>query len=480
MGIIDRFKSWFKRGVNSIVGTPELFKALDIEVPISPKMRDAIELWAAMHENRAPWLNEDVQSLNLAATISSELSRLVTIEMQSSISGSPRADFLNIAYQHVIDDSRVFTEFAAARGDLILKPYIDGEGLAISYVKAGDHFSLAFDSNNFSTSELFLDWRVIQENTYIRAEVQTFETVFEEGGPEEPTVGYGRMKITNKVIVKHKNGASYYPASLSDVPDWANIAPSATISNVKRPLWGQFKMPFANNIDPNSPLGVSVYSKAAGLIEQADKQYSRLLWEMESGERALYVDETAFPPDRNGNRIYPHKKRLFIGLNIEKKTGEALFEDWSPSLREQNIINGLNEILAKVEDTSGLARGTFSDRSEGQAMTATQIKILRQRTYATVTDTQKALEMALDQLVYALDVWATVGGLAPAGTYTVKFEWDDSVVTDRTEEYNRIREAVAAGWLKPEYLVQWLGIKPMNEQELVAAREFMPGLADVD
>lgn len=444
------------------IGTPELFKALDIEIPISLKMRNAISLWTAMHENESPWLNEDVRSLNLAATIASELSRLVTTEMQSVITGSPRADFLNTFYQQVINDSRVFAEFAAARGDIILKPYIDGDKLAVNYIKAGDHQSLAFDSNGFSTSELFLDWQIVQDKTYIRAEVQTFTG--------------NSIEITNKVVVKQTHGANYYPANLTDVERWANIAPSATITDVTRPLWGQFKMPFANNVDSNSPLGVSVFSKSVQLIQDADEQYSRLLWEMKSGERALYVDDTAIKKDRHGNPI--QLSRLVRSIDVNS---EELFKDWSPTLQEQSQINALNEILVKIEDTSGFARGTFSDRSEGQAMTATQIKILRQRTYATVADTQKALGVALEHLAYAMDVWATVGNLAPAGKYLVATEFDDSVITDRTEEYERIREAVSSGILKSEYQLKWLGLRPIDEQELNTIREnFMPKLADVD
>jgi hypothetical protein len=39
------------------------------------------------------------------------------------------------------------------------------------------------------------------------------------------------------------------------------------------------------------------------LIESADRQWSDLLWEFESGQRALYVDALAFGKDADGYYI---------------------------------------------------------------------------------------------------------------------------------------------------------------------------------
>ena len=96
------------------------------------------------------------------------------------------------------------------------------------------------------------------------------------------------------------------------------------------------------------------------------------------------------------------------------QSGVKPLEVFSPALRDNSLINGLNQLLQRIEDTCGLARGTFSE-VQSEAKTATEIKVLKQRSYATVADNQKALQAALEQLVYAMDVWATLGRLAPAG-----------------------------------------------------------------
>ena len=57
---------------------------------------------------------------------------------------------------------------------------------------------------------------------------------------------------------------------ITDIPEWAELKEEKILENVEKPFFTYFKMPFSNNIDLNSPLGVYVYSKAANLIRQAD------------------------------------------------------------------------------------------------------------------------------------------------------------------------------------------------------------------
>ena len=92
----------------------------------------------------------------------------------------------------------------------------------------------------------------------------------------------------------------------------------------------------------------------------------------------------------------------------------------------------------------GLAYGTLSD-PEAVEKTATEIAVSRQRTYATITDTQKTLQAALEQLIWAMDVWATLGKLAPRGTYQVVYSFDDSVVVDKDAQFQQDLRLVGAG-----------------------------------
>ena len=82
-------------------------EALKVDVAVSNQMANAIDLWSMIYENKAPWLNNNVKSLNLGAAISSEVARMVTLELQSEIT---KNDYLNKQYQRVLKDLRSLFE----------------------------------------------------------------------------------------------------------------------------------------------------------------------------------------------------------------------------------------------------------------------------------------------------------------------------------------------------------------------------------
>lgn len=425
--MFQKILQWIQGVLNKMLNTSSVKQALNLNVAITPLMVEALQKWSLMYINQAPWVGGEIKSLNLPASIASELSRAVTIEMDVQISGSARADFLAKQMDKVVDNLRQYTEYATAKGGLWFKPYIKDDSIAVDYVQADQGYPIAFDTNGNMTAAVFADQKTIGQYFYTRLE-------YHEMTPE----GYVIKNMAYRSGTRDVLGA---PIPLGTVDAWAELEPEATILNIEKPLFAYFKMPFANNIDPTSPLGVSAYARAVDLIEQADRQWSDFLWEFESGKRALYTDTLAFGKTTDGKPVLPDK-RLYRLLDLQGKLdAPGLFEDWTPTLRETNILNGLDAILKKIEFNCGLAQGTISDPSS-VALTATEIKMSRQRTYATITDMQKSLEDALENLLYAMDVWCTLGNLAPRGTYTANYTFDDSIVSDYDSQFVQDTQAL--------------------------------------
>ena len=422
---------WIRERLDKMLNTTSVKSALKIDVAITPLMGEALQLWSLMYINQAPWLNDQIKSLNLPAAIASEISRSVTIELESEITGSPRADFLYQQMDKVLPKLRQQIEYGIAKGGLVFKPYISGNQIAVDYVQADQFYPVAFDANGNMTACVFSDTKIIGRDYYTRLE---YHSMVDNGC----TIINMAFKSTAKDTLGNQ-------VPLASVEAWAELAPEATILNIDRPLFAYFKYPLANNIDPTSPLGVSGYSRAVELIEQADKQWSDFLWEFESGKRALYTDTNAFEKDKKTNKPILPDRRLYRLLDLQGAIDkQGLFEDWTPTIREANILNGLDAILKRIEFTCGLASGTISDPNS-VALTATEIKASKQRTYATITDTQGALEDALENLLYAMDVWATIGNLAPKGKFSAAFYFDDSIVADHDTQFTQDSQAVAMG-----------------------------------
>ena len=53
---------------------------------ITDEMATAIDRWARLYANKAPWLEKHDQSIGLPSSIAREISTLVTLEMQATVS----------------------------------------------------------------------------------------------------------------------------------------------------------------------------------------------------------------------------------------------------------------------------------------------------------------------------------------------------------------------------------------------------------
>lgn len=250
---------------------------------------------------------------------------------------------------------------------------------------------------------------------------------------------------------------------LSAVPEWSSLAPQWGVRRADGdafgcPLFCYFRIPFANQADPASPLGVSVYSRAVSLIEEADRQYNRILWEYEGSELAVDASIGALQIGGNDNFSMPkHRKRLFRELAVDKGDGGDLYSVFSPQIRDQSLFNGLNNLLRRIEFACCLSYGTLSD-PENVAKTAEEIKMSRQRSYSAVADIEKSMENALRTLVDIMNTYATLYRLAPEGAYETSISFGDSVITDTAAEREQMRrdciDGACAWW---EYRMRFYG-----------------------
>lgn len=437
-----------------------------IDVCMTSRMAGQIELWTALYENQAPWVDrKKVFSASLPSAIASELARLVTLELKSEITGGASAAYLDKQYQRkVIKDIRRYVEYGCAKGGLILKPYITQSGIEVQLVQADGFFPISFDSSGRITQCVFAEQVRKGKKIYTRLETHMFQK--------------GKIHITNRAFVATNDYSLGSEVPLNSIEMWSELGEKAVLEGADRLLFGYFKVPLANADDSDSPLGVSVYSRAVELIEEADRRYSNICWEYEGTQLAVHIATSLLKYNKNQDKFeYPGgKERLY--RNVDYNTGAAdkpLIDTFSPVIRDTALFNGFNNQLKLIEFNCSLAYGTLSD-PQNIDKTATEIKTSKQRSYVTVSDTQMALQDALEDLVYAMNYWAALYGLVPAGSdYEVSFDWDDSIMVDSELEREQDRKDVAMGVMRlEEYRAKWYG------ETLEEAVKNLPVPADVE
>ena len=445
--MFEKIKEWFLRGIDKMLSKSTIEDALKVKTAISNEMDKAMNLWLKIFTNNAPWLNEEVRSLQLGASIAEEFARLITLEMKSEVTGSARADYINEYYQKVLEELKSKLALFNAVGGGFFKPYVKNNRIYIDFIPQIDCKPLKFDSDGNITSMVFSSQIVKGDKIYTRLETHTLQ------GTD--------YIINNKVYVTESYNSSMLGriTSLSEVAEWSELSERTIIQNIERPLFAYYKVPLSNNIDTKSCLGPSVYHKAIDSIRKADIQASRLDYEYESAERSIYADIEAIKNDGTGKAI---RSKIVKTLNTDE---DNFYKEFSPQLSDEGFIRGENKIKQEIEFQCNLAYGTISD-PQSVDKTATEINASKQRSYASVAQMQKSLEYALKHLVKILDVYCDLYELAPSGEYEVSAEWDDSIIVDtESEQRIRLQETNLGLGSKLDYLMWRYGLTEEQAQE---------------
>lgn len=373
-----------------------------------------------------------------------------------------RAEYLNKTYKNkILRRLRKQIEYGVALGGLVIKPYVvenevsndkvDKYDMDFDFVYACDFYPLAFSSSGDITEAAFIQRKIDKDTVYSRLEHHKLTN--------------HQVVITNKAFKSTARGDGAdlgQEILLTTVPEWASIEPVTTIDDVDRLMFAYFKMPEANTIDIYSPLGVSGFDKAISLIKDADMQYSRLLWEYEGGELAIDIDRDAlrdfYTTDSKGNTVLKSgmghlQQRLYRPVELTSE-GDT-YNQYAPALRDASYIGGLNTILMHIEDVTGLSRGTLSEVDVAEARTATELRILKQRSYQTNAEIQQAIQICLEDLIYVMDTLCGLYEITPAGEYETSFEWDDSILVDVEAELGKRMTLMDKGIMSKKEVRMW-------------------------
>lgn len=424
-------------------------------------MDDAMETWLEIYNDNPEWFKKcHDKTLNLGAAIASEFARLITIEFKSEITGSQRADFLNKQYKRLLEILRIKIEAGAAVGGIMFKPYVRN-GVILPDCITQDKFLPIDYNDNSITGAVFYCQEVKGKNYYTRLEKQTYDYTT------------CRHTIESRFFISKSADNLGKEVNPQDIDVWADIDPYIVFDGVDRPLFAFWRVPFANQIDSDSPLGVSVYSRAVKLLAEADKQWDRYLWEFKGGELAIDAGEEVFRtrPDSDGNihiNMPDTRDRLFRKFSISgDEDGKAFYNVYNPSLRDENYASGLNEIKRQIEFNCSLAYGTLSN-PQNVDKTAEEVKASKQRSYTAVSDMQTSLEAVLEDYIYAMDTMASVCSLAPEGAYETSFDWGDGVLEDKDKEQAiQLNEVNSNIRKKTDYLKWRYGVDDKQAAEMI-------------
>ena len=461
MGLIQTIRGWF-----NMILKRKAKDEFNVEAISTDKMDAFIKKCINIYKGQPEWLDEkdEIKTINFAKSICSEVARLSTLAIGIKIDGSARADYLQTQIDKMYFNIRHWVEYGCAYGTIILKP----NGNNVDLFVPGDFIITDRDGDDI-TGVVFYFSQAVQEGKnkawYTRLEYHRFA---EDGAYLIDNVCY---KGLSKDDTRDKVDISLTP--------WKDLLESATIGGLEKPLYGVLRTPQANNIEIDSPLSVPIFADALEELKDLDIAYSRNCTEINDSKRTVLMDsDKLFPFGASGmSEVARLDRGVASGLMKDKMglpkyvrmvegNGEKdFYQEINPTLNTQTRLDGINALLSQIAYKVGFSNGYFVFNESTGIQTATGVEAEQQRTIQFIKDVRDKLEDCMDNLIYAMDVFATLYGLAPAGTYEVTYDFGD-ITYDRESDRLRWWQYVQAGkvpaWM---FFVKFEG---MSEEEAKA------------
>ena len=434
-----------------MLGRQEVTKPFNVTANVDAKMQSALIVWDKLFTE---------STTNIASIIASEAARLATIDMQIAVAGGKRAEAIQSILDMNRDRLRSKLELGCAYGGMILKPSIGG----IDFIPATRYIPTSFDSNGNIDGVIFIDQFTKNNKYYTRLEYHRFETIN----------GERVYIITNKAFKSDNKATLGYEISLDKVDKWATLVPEVPVVGIDRPLFGYFRMPTANNVDIDSPLGVSIFSKAVESIKDFDMWYSKWRREGKLSDKYLFVDEQAMlkPGATGANKAVVNNPlpELIKGLRFGNNANKCI-EEFNPEIRVEDFKLALQTQLDIISVQCGFSAGYFSFDTKSGVVTATQIQSEDQRTNSTCTDIQQNYKLAIEGLIYAMEIMQSLYELTPDEELDISFYLRDLYVNadeDRKRAFELAEKKYIPKW---KYLVDYEGYSEEDAKKLVAEAE---------
>lgn len=276
------------------------------------------------------------------------------------------------------------------------------------------------------------------------------------------------------------------------------LQPETALQGLSGSLFAYYRTAVANNIDDNSPLGVSIYANALSTLKALDICYDSFIREFQLGKKRIIVPaqclRTVVDPETGElRRYFDATDEAFVALSTDD-LGALKIQDNSVELRVDEHERAINALLSILCLQVGFSAGTFTfDRAQG-LKTATEVISENSKTYKTIKAQQLQVKAAIDQIVNGIIQVAQLydlqwGGVSiralAAQGWETKVVFDDSILQDRQTNINEGVLLVGNGLMsKRRFLVDTLGLTEEDAMAELAQigreQQLSPGLLDLE
>ena len=321
--------------------------------------------------------------------------------------------------------------------------------ITISTIDAEKIYPITFDDGKMvevafvydNTTEIIFQIHLIDKQEYL------------EDGRINPN--FGNYDIITEVYEKNAINLN-----VKNLPD-----KSYTFQTGSPIAWFQAIKPnIVNNIDIDSPLGISSFANAISSLQSIDNTYDSLNNEIELGRKRIVASTEMINVDpttgKNVNAFDP-KDIVFYKISKNSVDDKPLFQEVNGELRVDQIVNALNWQLNIFSSKIGLGNNYYKFTQEQGIQTATAVVSQYSDLFRSIKKHEIVLENALRNLTKAIIYISNEFTNTPLGNIDdedITIQFDDSIIEDKEAQKLSDRQDLLNGTMsKVEYRMKWYG-----------------------
>lgn len=280
-------------------------------------------------------------------------------------------------------------------GSVAFKPYIKNSRIGIAIYNARDFMAYYDEFGALEKVYFKSDIRESEFTSYTLVEIHTYNEQTREYRIDNQLYSGGKTDTLRKLGTQAPSLGVRVPLNKCEKTSY--LDDFTIIEDVDKHLCTIINLD--NSMTYNK--GQSIYESSIELIKDAERIYDSLLWEYKGGELAIDANADLLRPvgssiNKNTFVMPEGKERLY--RRLEGASNDFGIQIFAPTLRDSNYINGLNEILRKIESNCGLYYGALSNVNDTQK-TASEVISSKQRFYVTVMDIKNRLKEGIEDIL---------------------------------------------------------------------------------
>ena len=197
-----------------------------------------------------------------------------------------------------------------------------------------------------------------------------------------------------------------------------------------------------NNIDSESPFGISVYANSIDVLKSLDNAYDGLDNEIIIGRRRIFVSSEMLSYDSGEGRMVFDPNDISVYRMPQDFNKDSMIEHDDASLRTSAYIKAVNYQLNILSSKVGFGNERY--KFDGQAIqTATGVISENSDMFRTIKKHEQVLEDSLVTIIKAIAYASSKFGNQTIDATKVTIDFDDSIIEDRGAEQVRAMQEVA-------------------------------------